>query len=65
MTRDKSDHRDPIVTMQNGLWLVLARLTFPTRNDPLVDWTLATTAEPTLGMFLPSVCSSVLLFLYL
>lgn len=65
MTRDKSDHRDPIVTMQNGPWLVLPCLTFPMGNGPLVDWTLAATAEPTLGTYLPSVCSSVLLFLYL
>lgn len=46
-------------------WLVLPRFMFPTGNRPPVDWTQAVTAEPTLGTFLPSVCSSVLLILYL
>ena len=65
MTQDRANHRDPSVTMQNGSWLVLPRFMFPTGNRPLVDRTQAITAEPTLGTFLPSVCSSVLLILYL
>ena len=32
---------------------------FPMGNRPPVDWTQVITAEPTLGTFLPSVCSSV------
>lgn len=65
VTRDRANHGNPIVTMQNGSWLVLPRFMFPTGKRPLVDWAQAITAEPTLGTFLPSVCSSVLLILYL
>lgn len=36
-----------------------ARHTLQIEERPWVDWTQAITAEPTLGTFLPSVCSSV------
>ena len=64
MTQDRADH---VVTLlwpcrvDNG-WF------YPVScpgNRPPVDWTQAITAEPTLGISLPSVCSSVLLTLYL
>lgn len=65
ITQDRANHRDPIVTMQNESWLVLPCSTFPVGKRLPVDWIQAITAEPTLGIFLPSVCSSVLLILYL
>ena len=65
MTQDRASRRDPIVTVQNGSWLVLLHFMFSTGNRPPVDWTQAISAEPTPGTFLPAVYSSVLLILYL